>query len=71
MQRLAIRSLRKKVDLVHGVTITLVANFGISAEYGHSNWNGGILPKKQKNSAKIGMVGSYGNVYLKHLAMLK
>jgi len=51
--------LRNKVDLVHGVTITLVVNFRISAEYGHSDRNGGILPKKRKNSAKMGMVGSY------------
>jgi len=29
MQRLAIRLLRKKVDLVHGVNLTLVLNFRI------------------------------------------
>src|SRR6218665_1911081 len=32
----------------------------ILAEFGHSDRNGGILCKKRKNSAKIGMVGSYG-----------
>jgi len=32
------------------------------AEFGHSDWNGGILCKKQKNSTKIGMVGSYAFV---------
>jgi len=32
-----------KVDLVHGVTTTRFVNF---------DWNGGILPKKRKNSAK-------------------
>src|SRR6218665_2296996 len=33
--------------------------FFILAEFGHSDRNGGILRKKRKNSAKIGMVGSY------------
>ena len=37
--------------------------FLILAEFGHSNRNGGILRKKQKNSAKIGMVGSYVNEF--------
>src|SRR6218665_705888 len=34
--------------------------FLILAESGHSDRNGGILLKNRKNSAKIGMVGSYG-----------
>src|SRR6218665_729496 len=34
-------------------------NFLILAESGHSDRNGGILLKNRKNSAKIGMVGSY------------
>src|SRR6218665_1926524 len=34
--------------------------FVILAEFGHSDRNGGIWCKKRKNSAKIGMVGSYG-----------
>src|SRR6218665_407245 len=29
------------------------------SEFGHSDRNGGIFCKKRKNSAKIGMVGSY------------
>src|SRR6218665_2660028 len=33
--------------------------FLILAEFGHSDRNGEILCKKRKNSAKIGMVGSY------------
>src|SRR6218665_86489 len=33
--------------------------FFILAEFCHSDRNGGILCKKRKNSAKIGMVGSY------------
>jgi len=33
--------------------------FLVLAEFGHSDWIGGILRKKRKNSAKIGMVGSY------------
>src|SRR6218665_3816547 len=36
-------------------------NFKILVEYGHSDRNGGILLKNRKNSAKIGMVGSYVN----------
>src|SRR6218665_1445282 len=46
-----------RVVLVHGISITDF--FYILAEFGHSDRNGGILRKKRKNSAKIGMVGSY------------
>ena len=37
-------------------------NFFILAEFGHSDRNGGILHKERKNSAKIGMVGSYAHL---------
>jgi len=37
-------------------------NFLSLAEFGYSDRNGGILCKKRKNSAKIGMVGSYAYV---------
>src|SRR6218665_905923 len=42
-------------------------NFLILAEYGHSDRNGGILLKNRKNSAKIGMVGSYVNSNFGHM----
>jgi len=48
------------VDLVHGVTTTRFVNFEFLAEYGQFDQNGGKLPNKRKNSAKIRMVGSYG-----------
>src|SRR6218665_463898 len=40
--------------------VLALQSFLILAEFGHSDRNGGILRKKRKNSAKIGMVGSYG-----------
>src|SRR6218665_3328299 len=46
-----------RVVLVLGISVTDF--FLILAEFGHSDRNGGILCKKRKNSAKIGMVGSY------------
>jgi len=39
--------------------VLALQNFLILAEFGHSDRNGGISRKKRKNSAKIGMVGSY------------
>src|SRR6218665_2521796 len=48
-----------RVTLVLGISVNRI--FLILAEFGHSDRNGGILCKKRKNSAKIGMVGSYGN----------
>ena len=39
--------------------VLILHNFLILAEFGHSDRNGGILRKKRKNSAKIGMVGNY------------
>src|SRR6218665_909188 len=41
------------------MVLALLIFFFILAEFGHSDRNGGILRKKRKNSAKIGMVGSY------------
>src|SRR6218665_1720665 len=46
-----------RVTLVLGISVNRI--FLILAEFGHSDRNGGILCKKRKNSAKIGMVGSY------------
>src|SRR6218665_3927886 len=46
-----------RVVLVHGISVAEF--FLILAEFGHSDRNGGILCKKRKNSAQIGMVGSY------------
>ena len=46
-----------RVVLVHGISVAEF--FLILAEFGHSDRNGGILCKKRKNYAQIGMVGSY------------
>jgi len=46
------------------LSILALPNFLILAEFGHSDRNGGILRKKRKNSAKIGMVGSYAFIFL-------
>ena len=37
-----------------------LTDFLILEEFGHSDRNGGLLRKKRKNSAKIGMFGNYG-----------
>ena len=48
---------------LHGIIITHFFNFGgietFRSELSHSDRNGGISHKKRKNSAKIGLVGSY------------
>ena len=51
-----------RVALVHGISITVFFNL---AEFSHSDRNSGILRKKRKNSAKIGMVGSYVSILKK------
>src|SRR6218665_3439403 len=52
-----------RVTLVLGISVNRI--FLILAEFGHSDRNGGILCKKRKNSAKIGMVGSYASGLLR------